>query len=155
LQGRARVAGAPVIYVNDNFGRWRSDLRAQVEFCLAKDSRGYELVGQSSRTRRLIVTGTAGNVCVFFTANDTYRRDYELVVHRHADVEIITYFREAVISHNNSLGNEGRMESERSAGNERGRSLAVRESTCPRRGKAQSVRLANTVFRSCHQNAKG
>ena len=25
---RAREAGVPVVYVNDNFGRWRSDFRA-------------------------------------------------------------------------------------------------------------------------------
>ena len=28
LKGRAKAAGVPVIYVNDNFGRWRSDFRA-------------------------------------------------------------------------------------------------------------------------------
>ena len=31
LLERARDAGAPVIYVNDNFGHWRSDQRALVE----------------------------------------------------------------------------------------------------------------------------
>jgi nicotinamidase-related amidase len=30
--------------------------------------------------RRLIVTGIAGNVCVLFTANDAYMRDYELAI---------------------------------------------------------------------------
>ena len=31
---RAKAGGIPVIYVNDNFGRWRSDFCAQVEHCL-------------------------------------------------------------------------------------------------------------------------
>jgi len=34
LKERARRAGVPVIYVNDNFGRWRSDFHVQVEHCL-------------------------------------------------------------------------------------------------------------------------
>ena len=34
LKRRAREAGIPVIYVNDNFGRWQSNFSAQVEHCL-------------------------------------------------------------------------------------------------------------------------
>jgi nicotinamidase-related amidase len=33
LKERAKQAGLPVIYVNDNFGRWRSDFRKQIEHC--------------------------------------------------------------------------------------------------------------------------
>src|SRR5262245_16692834 len=40
LKDQARRAGAPVIYVNDNFGRWRSDFNAQVEHCLRDGVRG-------------------------------------------------------------------------------------------------------------------
>ena len=35
LVKRARDAGAPVIYVNDNFGEWRSDHHALVDEALA------------------------------------------------------------------------------------------------------------------------
>ena len=108
LKKRAQQANVPVIYVNDNFGRWRSDFRAQVDFCLAADSRGRELVARLQPeesdyfvlkpmhsgffattleillrhlgVRRLIITGIAGNICVFFTANDAYMRDYELLI---------------------------------------------------------------------------
>lgn len=108
LKARAKKAGIPAIYVNDNFGRWRSDFRKQVEFCLTKKSRGREIVrrlqpeerdyfvlkpkhsGFFASTletllrylgaRRLIITGIAGNFCVLFTANDAYMRDYELLV---------------------------------------------------------------------------
>ena len=44
LKERAKRAGIPVIYVNDNFGRWQSDFRRQVRHCLRGDSRGHEIV---------------------------------------------------------------------------------------------------------------
>jgi nicotinamidase-related amidase len=108
LKQRAKEAGVPVIYVNDNFGRWQSDFRRQVEHCLRGDSKGHEIVellrpdeddyfvlkpkhsGFFSTTletllrylgsRTLIITGIAGNFCVLFTANDAYMRDYDLIV---------------------------------------------------------------------------
>src|SRR3954454_12801643 len=43
LVERARGAGAPVIYVNDNFGQWRSDHRALVDDAL-KGEHGSSLV---------------------------------------------------------------------------------------------------------------
>ncbi|HVF71828.1 MAG TPA: isochorismatase family cysteine hydrolase [Chthoniobacterales bacterium] len=108
LKKRAKEAGIPVIYVNDNFGRWRSDFRRQVRHCLEEQSRGHEMVallqpdeddyfvlkpkhsGFFSTTldtllrylgsKKLILTGLAGNFCVLFTANDAYMRDYELII---------------------------------------------------------------------------
>src|SRR5438105_3575193 len=43
LKCRATAARVPVIYANDNFGRWRSDLRAVVERCLEPDCKGHPL----------------------------------------------------------------------------------------------------------------
>jgi nicotinamidase-related amidase len=40
LRKRATRAGIPVIYVNDNFGRWRSDFKRIVTHCLEDDVRG-------------------------------------------------------------------------------------------------------------------
>src|SRR6266513_3491508 len=108
LKERAKKAAVPVIYVNDNFGRWRSDFRRQVVHCLREKSRGREIVsllqppeddyfvlkpkhsGFFSTTletllrylgaKKLIVTGIAGNFCVLFTANDAYMRDYDLII---------------------------------------------------------------------------
>jgi len=108
LKERAKRAGIPVIYVNDNFGRWQSDFRRQVEHCLRGKSRGHEIVtllqpeeddyfvlkpkhsGFFSTTletllrylgsETLIITGIAGNFCVLFTANDAYMRDYKLII---------------------------------------------------------------------------
>jgi nicotinamidase-related amidase len=106
LKARAKRAGIPIVYVNDNFGRWRSDLRSLVEH--SRKGRGREMIdllrpdeddyfvlkpkhsGFFSSTletllrylgaQRLIITGVAGNYCVLFTANDAYMRDYELMV---------------------------------------------------------------------------
>ncbi|OJW23475.1 MAG: isochorismatase [Planctomycetales bacterium 71-10] len=108
LADRARKAGVPVIYVNDNFGRWRSDFASLVEHCLEPDAPGREFVaklrpeeddylvikpkhsGFFSTTlgtlleylgaRTLILTGVTTDICVLFTANDAYMRDFGLVI---------------------------------------------------------------------------
>lgn len=108
LKRRARQAGLATIYVNDNFGRWRSDFRMIVDVCLGEDSPGrniakllkpdeedyfvlkpkhsgfyataLEVLLEVLGARTLILTGLAGNICVLFTANDAYMRDYRLVV---------------------------------------------------------------------------
>jgi len=108
LKQRATRAGVPTIYVNDNFGRWRSDFRQTVSHCIAKSSPGRRvsralrptrrdyfvlkpkhsgffdttldsLIGQLG-IRRVILAGIAGNICVLFTANDAYMRDLQLFV---------------------------------------------------------------------------
>lgn len=108
LARRAREAGIPVIYVNDNFGKWQSDFHRQVKHCLHDQMRGRPVVerlrpaeedyfvlkpkhsGFYSTTldtlldylgsRTLILTGMAANVCVLFTASDAFMRDFRLVV---------------------------------------------------------------------------
>ena len=108
LKERARQGRIPVIYVNDNFGRWRSDFHTQVEHCLREESRGRPIVellkpggddyfvikpkhsGFFSTTldlvleylgvKTVVLAGMAANICVLFTANDAYMRDLHLVV---------------------------------------------------------------------------
>jgi nicotinamidase-related amidase len=108
LKRRARRAGIPCVYVNDNFGRWRSDFRATVEHCRREGSRGRAMVellapaaddyfvlkpkhsGFFQTTldtllrhlgaRTLILTGVCSNICVFLTAADAHMRDYRLCV---------------------------------------------------------------------------
>ena len=43
LKRRAQKAGVPVVYVNDNFGRWKSDFRRTVEHC-SRHGRGRDVV---------------------------------------------------------------------------------------------------------------
>jgi nicotinamidase-related amidase len=108
LKRRARRAQVPVIYVNDNFGRWRSDFRSTLAHCLHEGVRGKPIAellkpeeddyfvlkpkhsGFQFTTldvllahlgaETLILTGVAGNFCVLFTAHDAYMRDFHLVV---------------------------------------------------------------------------
>ncbi len=107
LKRRATAAGIPAIYVNDNFGQWRSDFRKTVSHCTARSSPGRRVAQrlkphardyfvlkpkhsgffdttldtllQALRIRRLILTGIAGNICVLFTANDAYMRELRIV----------------------------------------------------------------------------
>ncbi len=37
LKRRAKTAGIPVIYVNDNFGKWQSDFNTVLKHCLEED----------------------------------------------------------------------------------------------------------------------
>jgi nicotinamidase-related amidase len=108
LQRRARHAGIPSVYVNDNFGRWQSDFQKLIRHCLDEevcgkplatllqpDAEDYfvlkpkhsgfysttlELLLQALGVHTLILTGIAGNICVLFTANDAYMRGYRLVI---------------------------------------------------------------------------
>jgi nicotinamidase-related amidase len=111
LKRRAATAGVPVLYINDNFGQWRSDFKSTVAHCTARSSPG-RVVSQrlrpssrdyfvlkprhsgfydttldtllgALRIRRVILTGIAGNICVLFTANDAYMRG--LRIHAPAD----------------------------------------------------------------------
>src|SRR3954447_22785477 len=108
LKRQAREEGVPVVYVNDNFGRWRSDFSAQVEHCLRDGVRGQPVVellrpGEDDYfvlkpkhsgffstaldtlleylgARAVVLAGMAANICVLFTANDAYMRDLHLAV---------------------------------------------------------------------------
>src|SRR5687768_13593601 len=46
LKRRARRANVPVVYVNDNFGQWRSDAKSILEYCVREAAIGRELVRQ-------------------------------------------------------------------------------------------------------------
>src|ERR1700751_94990 len=43
LKRKASAMQIPTIYVNDNFGQWRSDFRHTVQHCCSDDSRGREI----------------------------------------------------------------------------------------------------------------
>lgn len=108
LKRRAAEAGIPAIYVNDNFGKWQSDFNKLLNHCLQDDVCGRPLAeilrpaeddyfvlkpkhsGFFSTTldtlleyikaRTLIITGVTADICVLFTANDAYMRDFNLVI---------------------------------------------------------------------------
>lgn len=81
LRQRAKQAGVPVIYCNDNFGRWRSDFRALLKpKHSAFHSTTLEVLLEHLGATTLILTGIAGNFCVLFSAPDAYMRDFQLLV---------------------------------------------------------------------------
>jgi nicotinamidase-related amidase len=110
LKRRAKAAGVPAIYVNDNFGRWTSDFHKVVAHCLEDGVRGepiarllqpedddyfvlkpkhsafyattLDVLLKYLGAHTLIFTGIAANICVLFSVNDAYMRDYHLIVPR-------------------------------------------------------------------------
>lgn len=110
LSRRARDCGIPIVYVNDNFGRWRSDFAAMTReftrlpgrrgaltqrlrpsegdyFVLKPQHSGFystplELLLDHLGAHTLVLTGFATDLCVLFTAHDAHMRGYQLVVPR-------------------------------------------------------------------------
>jgi nicotinamidase-related amidase len=109
LKERAHKANIPVIYVNDNYGKWQSDFPRLVAHCLENDVKGRPIVEllrpdedndyfilkpkfsgffatplnlllEHLNVDTLILTGAAGDMCVQFTANDAYMHDYRIFV---------------------------------------------------------------------------
>src|SRR5215203_2834743 len=52
LKRRAAAASVPTVYVNDNFGQWRSDFRQTVAHCTARSSPGRRVSLRLKPTRR-------------------------------------------------------------------------------------------------------
>ncbi|HEV7397913.1 MAG TPA: isochorismatase family cysteine hydrolase [Pyrinomonadaceae bacterium] len=110
LKKRMKQRGIPVIYVNDNFGKWQSDFKKLVRHCLDDEVRGkplaellapdeedyfvlkpkhsgffstsLDLLLRHLGARSLVLAGIAANNCVLFTANDAYMRDFKIFVPR-------------------------------------------------------------------------
>jgi len=108
LRRRARAAGVPVVYCNDNFGKWRSDFRQLLEHCLRDGVRGRPIVELLRPEKEdyfvlkpkhsafhstsldilldhlgaetLVLTGVQGDFCVMLTAHDAYMQDFKLIV---------------------------------------------------------------------------
>jgi nicotinamidase-related amidase len=108
LRRRAKEAGVPVIYVNDNFGKWRSDFRQQLGHVLEDGVRGQQiaellrpdkedyfvlkakhsgfyhtqldLLIEYLQVQTVVIGGFATDMCVLFTASDAYMRDLEIIV---------------------------------------------------------------------------
>jgi nicotinamidase-related amidase len=108
LRERATRTGVPVVYVNDNVGRWQSDLGSVIEHSTREGAPGSALArmllpGPTDYVvlkpkhsgfystpldtlltylgaKRLILTGLTIERCLLFSANDAFLRDYELYV---------------------------------------------------------------------------
>ncbi len=108
LRIRLRKKNIPVIFVNDNFGHWRSNWHEVYDLCTSDKSRGKEIAHllkpekddyfilkpkhsgffetaldallKDLKVSHLVITGIAGNICVLFTANDGHMREYKITV---------------------------------------------------------------------------
>jgi nicotinamidase-related amidase len=106
LKKRMRAQRAPVIYANDNFGRWESDFNAVVDDCKRRGGASAAmatLLAPSPADRsvlkprhsaffgtpleflldelgigKLVLAGLAADSCIMFTAHDAYLRKYDL-----------------------------------------------------------------------------
>lgn len=110
LRVQAKNSGIPVIYVNDNFGKWQEDFKTMVHEFTGPESKGRSVVEllkpdaqdyyvlkphrsafysttlmlllQKLKVESLIITGITTDICVLFSANDAYMRGFELYVPR-------------------------------------------------------------------------
>lgn len=108
LKRRCRAKRIPVIYANDNSGQWRSDFQFVVKESLESTGDGgaitrllepdpedyfvlkpkhsaffatpLEILLDHLGTRKLIITGVAGDQCIVNTAADARMRDFEVTV---------------------------------------------------------------------------
>lgn len=127
LRSRAEEAGVPVIYVNDNFGKWRSDFRQQLGHVLEDGVRGepiakllspgeedylvlkakhsgfydtqLDLLLQYLKVRTVIIAGFTTDICVLFTAGDAYLRDLHIIVPPDCSAAVIPSFHESAMEH--------------------------------------------------------
>lgn len=106
LKAQARSAGAPVLYVNDNYGHWDSDFKDTLAAALASAGRpvaeqlepepgdyfvlkpknsGFhatplEVLLSHLGVKRLVVGGFATELCVLYTVHDAHARNYRVRV---------------------------------------------------------------------------
>jgi len=106
LKKRMRARGAPVIYANDNFGRWEADFAAVVADCEHRGGASatmakllapqpgdrsilkprhsaffgtpLEFLLDELHVSHLVLAGLAADSCIMFTAHDAYLREYGL-----------------------------------------------------------------------------
>jgi nicotinamidase-related amidase len=127
LRRRADELQQPVIHVNDNFGRWRSNFAQVIEWCRREGGRGADIAtrlspresdyfvlkpGQSGfyqtplpalleylKVSRLVLTGVAGDQCVMTTAMDAHIRDYHLWVPANATASLTPKRNQRALDH--------------------------------------------------------
>ena len=108
LKEKAQAADVPIIYVNDNFGHWRSDAHRLLERCLQTDCAGkpfvqaiqpeesdyqvlkpmhsgfyqtpLQILLQHLGVTSIVLAGLTTNSCILCTAHDANMRDFQVTV---------------------------------------------------------------------------
>ncbi|KMY48132.1 cysteine hydrolase family protein [Peribacillus loiseleuriae] len=106
LKNICKAKGYPIIYINDHYNLWQANYDKIIALC--KNEKNIQIIEQiipeeddyflikpkhsafygtalhillhHLGVNRLAITGIAGNICVLFTANDAYMREYPLWV---------------------------------------------------------------------------
>jgi nicotinamidase-related amidase len=108
LKKRAKKAGLPCVYVNDNFGKWQEDFKTMAAHFMRREAKGrnvvellrpesddyyvlkphrsafysttLEILLRELKANTLIIAGITTDICILFSANDAYMRGFELYV---------------------------------------------------------------------------
>ncbi|WP_215145092.1 cysteine hydrolase family protein [Exiguobacterium qingdaonense] len=108
LKKHFKETDLPVIYCNDNFGQWKDSTEDIIDY--VKASKGKQIALQIEpadeeyfiikprhsiffgtqldillrqlNVTKLILTGVATDICILFSANDAYMRNYDLYIPR-------------------------------------------------------------------------
>lgn len=106
LKQLCKSKNIPIIYINDHYNIWKADIKQITNHCLNDRSTSiiktipieeydyflikphysafYETPLQTLlhqlHIKHLIITGIAGNICVLFTANDAYMRQFSITI---------------------------------------------------------------------------
>ena len=127
LKSRMRARRAPVIYANDNFGRWESNFEAIVNYCKKLGGAPAKLASTLAPSpgdrsvlkprhsaffgtpleflldelavNQLILTGLSTDSCIMFTAHDGYLRKYDLWIPRDCVAAEKDDYQDAALEH--------------------------------------------------------
>lgn len=106
LKNKMKTNNCPIIYVNDHYNLWQADFNKIAQKCsnslsekiinrlYPKDDDYFLIKPKHSafygtalntllynlKVSELVITGIAGNICVLFTANDAYMREYNITI---------------------------------------------------------------------------
>lgn len=127
LRERASAHNVPVVYVNDNVGRWRDDFEAVVRHHLRPEAPGRDVAERLRPsaddyavlkakhsaffqtaldpllahlgTRTLVLAGFSSDVCVLATALDATMRDFQVVVPADASAAVEATYTETALAY--------------------------------------------------------
>jgi len=107
LKATAEARAIPIIYVNDNFDKWKSNFHILLNHALESEkgnliahslkpdekdyfvlkpkhsgffSSSLDILLQYLEVENLILSGLTTDICILFTANDGYMRDFNIIV---------------------------------------------------------------------------
>ena len=108
LKERAKKSKAPIIYINDNYGKWQTDFEHQAKDIEEKSAMGRKIIEllrpekddyyvlkpqrsgfyetplavllETLGISKLVISGLTTDICVLFTAHDAYMRGFQISV---------------------------------------------------------------------------